>query len=71
MAQPWGLSIILLMRKCQRPAYWQISKYYLTGKREKKEKKYILIGKILSFYMRWSIKAAVWIVKFAFRLALR
>ena len=58
MAQPWGLSIILLMRKCQRPAYWQISKYYLTGK-------------ILSFYMRWSIKAAVWIVKFAFRLALR
>ena len=59
-----------LYQVSKRP-YWQISKYYLTGKREKKEKKYILIGKILSFYMRWSIKAAVWIVKFAFRLALR
>lgn len=55
-----------LYQVSNRP-YWQIMKYYLTGKREKKEKKYILIGKLLSFYMRWSVKAAFWIVKFIFR----
>lgn len=73
---PIALGVLLgyctyqLYQVSKRP-YWQISKYYLTGKREKKEKRYILIGKILSFYMRWSIKAAVWIFKFAFRLAFR
>lgn len=51
--------------------YWQLMKYYLTGQREKKEKKYIFIGKLLSFYMKWSVKAAIWIVRFCFRLGAR
>lgn len=59
---------IRLRQVSYRP-YWQINKFILTGQREKGEGKYILIGKIFAGYMRWCIKATVWIMKLAFRLA--
>lgn len=57
-----------LYQVSKRP-YWQIYKYYLTGQREPKEKVFITIGKIFAWYIKFSWKAAMWIVKFSFRLA--
>ncbi len=59
-----------LYQVSKRP-YWQIYKYYLTGRREPKEKVYIFIGKLLSFYMRWSIKAAIKVIEICMSLLRR
>ncbi len=67
---PLAYATIQLYSVSKRP-YWQIAKYYMTGQREKKEKRYILIGKILSFWMIWSIKLAYYIVRFTIRLVIR
>lgn len=58
---------IKLRQVSYRP-YWQINKFIMTGKREKGEGKYIIIGKIFAGYMRWSVKTAIWLMKFCFRL---
>lgn len=60
---------IKLRQVSYRP-YWQINKFIMTGKREKGEGKYIIIGKIFASYMRWSVKAAIWLMKFCFRLVI-
>lgn len=60
---------IRLWRASYRP-YWQIYKYILTGKREKGEGKYILIGKIFAGYMKWSFKISWWLIKFTVSLFL-
>ena len=44
------------LKKVSYRPYWQINKFILTGKREKEENKYIIIGKIFSGYMKASIK---------------
>ncbi len=56
------------LRQVSFRPYWQINKYILTGKREKGEGKYILIGKIFTGYMKISFKLAWAMVKFAFSL---
>ena len=61
---------IRLRQFSYRP-YWQINKFILTGKREKGEGKYIVIGKIFAGYMEWSIKISWALTKFIFRLVFR
>ncbi len=69
------LSILLIFctvqlhRVSKRP-YWQIFKYELTGEREKKEKIYVTIGKVVSAFVRYSIKFSWWFIKVIFRWAL-
>lgn len=46
--------------------YWQINKFIMTGVREKGEGKYIIIGKIFTWYMRLCVKTAIWTIKFVF-----
>lgn len=58
----------LNLRKVSWRPYWQIYKYQITGQREKKEKRYILIGNILTGYMKWSIRGAIAMMKFVIAL---
>lgn len=58
-----------LINVSKRPL-WQVMKYYLTGKREKKEKIYILVGRIFTGYMKSIPKITFGFMKFAFKLAL-
>ena len=41
--------------------YWQINKFFMTGKRERSEQFYIWIGNIFAFFLKWSFKIAMWI----------
>lgn len=71
-----GLGVLLIysgirLRQVSYRPYWQIYKYILTGKREKQEKKYILIGNIFAGYMRWSIKISFGLIRFIFGLFFR
>ena len=59
---------IRLRQFSYRP-YWQINKFILTGKREKGEGKYILIGQIFAGYMEWGLKISWKLIKFSFKLA--
>lgn len=61
---------IRLNQVSHRP-YWQINKFIMTGKREKGEGKYIIIGKIFAGYMKVCIKITIWIIKLTFGLILR
>ena len=51
------------LHKLSYRPYWQINKYFLTGKREPDEAKYIMIGKIFVGYLKWSFKIGWWITK--------
>lgn len=44
--------------------YWQINKFFMTGKRERSEQFYIWIGNIFAFYLKWSFKISIWIFTF-------
>lgn len=57
------------LRKVSYRPYWQINKFIMTGKREKDEKKYIVIGTIFAGYMKWCIKFVIAMMKFAFYIA--
>ncbi len=59
-----------LYQVSKRP-YWQIYKYYMTGKREKRERIFIIIGNIFGWYIKFSFKLAKWIFKLTFHLAFR
>ena len=58
-----------LYRLSYRP-YWQINQFYLTGKREPAENRYIKIGKFFTWYLQFTVKAGFWIFKTMFRLVL-
>lgn len=58
-------SSVMLHKVSKRP-YWQIYKYELTGEREPKERRYILIGNIIAGYMRWSVKMAFGVLRLVF-----
>lgn len=60
---------IQLYKVSMRP-YWQIYKFKITRKREKKEQMYVIIGEILSAYLRYSFKISWWFIKLSFRWAL-
>lgn len=47
----------MLIKHSYRP-YWQIYKFLLTGKREKGEKAFIIIGNIFAGYIKWGLKIA-------------
>lgn len=73
----WVLGALLVyagirLRQVSYRPYWQINKFIMTGKREKSEGVYILIGKIFAGYMKMSIKIgikiSVWFINFAFDL---
>ena len=49
MAQPWGLIIILLMRKCQRPGFLIIEKIYY----QKNRRSDLLTKKIFYAIITW------------------
>ena len=63
--------IAVMLVKVSRRPYWQIYKYELTGKRERKEKIFIILGTILSGYMRWSVKITFWLIKLIFGFLFR
>ncbi len=50
-----------LIKESRRP-YWQIYKYIFTGEREPRERVFLVLGKILSWYMRisWWLAKAMW-----------
>ena len=51
--------------------YWQINKYYMTGKREPAEARYIMIGKIFVGFVKWSFKIGWWLTWFFFKMFFR
>lgn len=63
-------SAIRLLKLSYRP-YWQIYKFILTGKREKGETKYIVIGKIFTGYIKWGLKLGGRLVRFCIHLGMR
>lgn len=58
---------IRLIQVSFRP-YWQINKFYMTGKRERSEQFYIWVGNVFAFYLKWSIKIAIAITVMVFVL---
>ena len=52
---------IRLIQVSFRP-YWQINKFYMTGKRERSEQFYIWVGNVFAFYLKWSIKISIAII---------
>lgn len=58
------------LRKLSYRPYWQINMSILTGEQAPDEKKYVLIGKIFTGYIKWSFKIAWELVKLAFRLGM-
>ncbi len=48
--------------------YWQINKFYLTGRRERSERFYIKIGSIFAWYLKWSFKISLLLVAFIFAM---
>lgn len=54
------------LRKVSYRPYWQINKFILTGKREKGEGKYIIIGKIFVGYIKLGFKLTEWMFKLVF-----
>ena len=50
------------LHQVSRRPYWQINKFILTGKREKDEERYIRIGNIFVFFVKWSFKLSLWMI---------
>lgn len=59
-----SLYVTLNFRKASYRPYWQIYKYIFTGEREPKERVFLILGKIISCYMRFSW----WLCKVLLRL---
>lgn len=59
------------LHKVSYRPYWQINKYYMTGKREPVEARYIMIGKIFVGFVKWSFKISWWIIWFFLKLVFR
>lgn len=58
------------LHKVSKRPYWQIFKYELTGKREKREQIFVTIGNIVGGWMRLCIKFFWWLLKVVIRSAL-
>ena len=60
---------IMLRYHSYRP-YWQINKFELTGKREKGEKLFIIIGNVFTGYLKWGLRLGMKLVRFLIGLAI-
>lgn len=75
---PLGIALFFCayrLRALSYRPYWQIHKFIMTGRREKAEGRYIMIGRIFTGYMKWSIKwsikIAIWAIRLPFEIASR
>ncbi len=68
-----GLSwfIVFRLRQVSYRPQWQIMRHTIYGERMPEEKRFIVIGGILSGFIKWSFKFGWKLVKFSFRLGLR